>query len=170
MRKYVMHGNSNLTFYLFLALIGMPMIGVAETDIEQVDLFVDSKREQSNSCHFTVRLHNTTSHRVRNVVPQFSAINKDDMVYGTISREFYEIRPNGEQERSIRFRGITCDEIIGLRIHGANNCRMGTLNRNTATSFECLRRIKVHKSSVVNVFKDEVTENLPVPNRDFFKS
>lgn len=93
MRQFVMHRASSLILYLFLVLIGLPLIGEAETNIEQVDLFVDSKREQGNSCIFAVRLHNTTSHRVRNLVPQFSAIIKDDVVFATISAEFFEIRP-----------------------------------------------------------------------------
>lgn len=155
MRQLAMHRTSSPIFYLYLVFISLPMIGEAENNIEQVDLFVDSRIERGNSCSFTVRLHNTTSHHIRNLVPQFSAIIKDDVVFATISAEFFEIRPSNEQERSIRFRGITCDEISGLRIHGANNCRMGTLNRNTATSFECLRRIRVNESTVVNVFKEK---------------
>ena len=124
-------------------------------DIEQVDLFVDRKMERGDSCNFAVRLHNTTSFRIRNLVPQFSAIIKDNVVFATISAEFFEINPSREQERTIRFRGISCSEITGLKVHGANNCRMGSLNRNTATSLECLRRIKVNESSAVNVFKEK---------------
>ena len=131
------------------------MICEAGNNIEQVDLFVDSKIARGSSCSFTVRLHNTTSHHIRNLVPQFSAIIKDDLVFAINSAGFFEIRRSNEQERSIRFWGITCDEISGLRIHGANNCRMGPLNRNTATSIECLRHIKVNESTVVNVFKEQ---------------
>ena len=155
MRQLAMHRASRIVFYLSLVLIGLPVVGEAETNIEQVDLFVDSKRTQGDSCIFTVRLHNITSHRIRNLVPQFSAIIMNDVVFATISAEFFEIGPSNEQARSVRFRGITCDRILRLKIHGASNCRMGTLNRNTATSFECLRRIKVNESTVVNVFKEK---------------
>ena len=124
-------------------------------NIEQATLFVDRKMERGNSCNFTLRLRNTTSFRIRNVVPQFSAIIQNNVVFATISAEFFEIGPSSEQERTIRFRGISCGKILGLKVHGANNCRMGSLNRSTATSLECLRRIRISESTVVNVFKEK---------------
>jgi hypothetical protein len=129
--------------------------GAVEGNIEQATLSVVRKKERGNSCNFTLRLRNTTSYRIRNVVPQFSAIIKDNVVFATISLEFFEIRPTNEQERTIQFRGISCAEISGLKVHGANNCRMGSLNRFTATSLECLKRIRVIESTVVNIFKEK---------------
>lgn len=126
-----------------------------ENNIEQAVLSVDRVMDRGNSCSIALRLHNTTSFRIRNVVPQFSAMITGNVVFATISAEFFEINPSSVQERTIRFRGISCDEITGLKVHGANNCRMGSLNRNTASSFECLRRIKVSESEVINIFREE---------------
>jgi len=63
-------------------------------NIEQATLFVDRKMERGNSCNFTLRLRNTTSFRIRNVVPQFSAIIQNNVVFATISAEFFEIGPS----------------------------------------------------------------------------
>ena len=159
-----MNRSSKLFLYLLLVLLPLSVSGVDSVtlpdgttggNIEQAILSVDRKMERGNSCSFFLHLHNTTSFRIRNVVPQFSAIIRDNVVFATISAEFFEINPSNVQERTIRFRGISCAEISGLKVHGANNCRMGSLNRSTATSRECLKRIKVNESAVINVFKEK---------------
>ena len=126
-----------------------------ENNLEQAVLSAVKKWDQGTTCYFTLRLRNTTSYHIRSVVPQVSAIIKDNVVLGTVSAEFFEVQPSKEQNKNIRFLQTSCTEILGLKISIARHCNMGALSKLTPTSEDCGNLIRVHKSPVVNIFKEE---------------
>lgn len=124
-------------------------------DVKEITLSVERKVTRNDSCHFGLRLYNSESYGIRHIVLRFSAITKRNVVFDTLSRGFSEIKPTENQYKSITFRGISCDEISALKVHGGDRCAMGSLTKVSSEKGECLKRIGIKKSELINVFKEE---------------
>ena len=126
--------------YLLLILFAYSVNGdvsATEVRLDQAVLSVEKKWDQGTSCVFSLLLRNTSSFQISSVVPEVTAIIKDNVVYGTISEEFFELRPSNEQSRNLQFVKISCEEIIALKVTVAGHCKMGSLHDMSSTSEEC---------------------------------
>ena len=124
-----------------------------DTGDEHVLLAVARKTDLLNGCMFGLRLTNNTRFEVKSLVPQFSAFTRDNIRYDTVFMAFGPINPTRYQYREISFFGITCGEIIYVKVAGADRCTMGDLDRYNATEGECLSRIRVAHSDLVDISK-----------------
>jgi len=116
-------------------------------------LTVVRKKESPTGCRFGLRMQNDLGYRIKSLVPEFSAYTNGNILYQTIARDFYEIKPTNSLYRQIHFSGITCDKIDYLKVHGADRCTMGPYTKFSSNDGECLSRIKVEKSELVKITK-----------------
>ena len=124
-----------------------------DTGGEHVLLAVDRKVDLLNGCMFGLRLTNNTRSKVKSLIPQFSAFTRDNLRYDTVFMAFGPIKPTRYQYREISFFGITCGDIVYVKVVGADRCTMGDLDRYNAADGECLSRIRVAPSDLVKIFK-----------------
>lgn len=124
-----------------------------DIDDEHVLLEVARKVDLLNGCMFGLRLTNNTRSEVKSLIPQFSAFIQDNIRYDTVYMAFASINPTRYQYREISFFGIACADIVHVEVLGADRCRMGDLDRGTGAEGECLSRIRVAQSELVNISK-----------------
>ena len=136
---------------VFLASSVNGEVTATEAPLDQAILSVEKKWDQGTSCVFSLLLRNTSSFHISSVVPEITAIIRDNVVYGTVSGEFFELRPSNEQSRKFQYLEISCEKIIGLKVTVAGHCKMGSLHDMSSTSEECGKLIRVDKSMVVNI-------------------
>ena len=124
-----------------------------DTGSEHVLLPVARKVDLLNGCMFGLRLTNNMRSPVKSLVPQFSAFTRENILYDTVFMAFGPIKPTNYQYREISFFGISCGDIVNVKVVGADRCTMGDLDRYDATEGECLSRIRVAHSDLVNISK-----------------
>jgi len=103
-------------------------------------------------CQFDFRLTNTLPYEIRSLVPEFAAY-RGDVLYSAESTAFTNLKPGDQRLRSVRFRGITCDEIARLQVTGGDRCEMGDLDRFNNDKGVCLERVKLMPTDAVKFEK-----------------
>ncbi len=104
-------------------------------------------------CRLSLKLENKLPYPINNLVPFFSAIRPDGVVYQTMSTSFMGLRPGDSQERTVDFTGITCDGIGRVQVSGGDRCDMAELDRFTEGKGLCLARVKVLPSGLMQFEK-----------------
>jgi hypothetical protein len=120
---------------------------------EEAVLSLLSRREAGPNCHFRLRLVNNLPYEIHNIVPTFVAYRANGVVYDSRTTGFYSMKPGNNQERELRFQGITCAEIDRLQVTGGDRCGMGELTRFSPQVGECLSRVRVVKSELLRFEK-----------------
>jgi len=110
---------------------------------------------RGNGCHVAVRLENKLPYEIRSLVPYYSAYRADGVIYNTSSggQGFSSLRPGDSQRREIEFEGIPCNAISRVQVVGGGRCQMGELDKFSATSEQCLARVRVVRSDLVRFDK-----------------
>ena len=104
-------------------------------------------------CRLSLKLENKLPYPINNLVPFFSALRPDGVVYQTMSTSFLGLRPGDSQVSTIDFTGIVCDDIGRVQVHGGDRCDMAELDRFTEGKGFCLARVKVLPSSLMRFEK-----------------
>ena len=104
-------------------------------------------------CRLSLKLENKLPYPINNLVPFFSAIRPDGVVYQTMSTSFMGLRPGDSQVRTVDFTGIVCDDIGRVQVQGGDRCDMAELDRFTEGKGLCLARVKVLPSSLMRFEK-----------------
>lgn len=120
---------------------------------EHLLLTLEKRTELTNGCRLTLRMTNNTTYKVHSIVPQFSAVNRDGVVFETVFAAFTLMKPTTSQFQEITFRGIRCEDISRVTVHGADRCSVGELTRFSPATGECLRHIRVQESDVLPISK-----------------
>jgi hypothetical protein len=116
-------------------------------------LSVARKVELPNACRFGLRLTNLAAVKLQSIVPQFSAYNRDSVVFETVFAAFTQIKPTQEQYQEITFKGIRCEDISRITVHGADRCSVGDLTKFSPATGVCLKYIRVEESPLVAISK-----------------
>ncbi len=116
-------------------------------------LRLESKSELGVGCRYVLRLQNDFSYEIRSIVPAFFAYRPNGVVYDTQSVNFNTVRPGDSQTRQIQFLGIACKDISRLQVGGGDRCELGELDRFSNEKGECLSRIRVLASDLVQFDK-----------------
>jgi hypothetical protein len=116
-------------------------------------LTVAKRTELPNSCRFGLRLTNQAGVRVQSIVPQFSAFNREGVVFETVFAAFTNVKPTLDQYQEITYKGIRCEDIDRIRVHGADRCSLGDLTKFSPATGECLGYIQVQASDLVSISK-----------------
>jgi len=106
-----------------------------------------------NACKIGLRLENHLGYNIKSLIPSFSAYTTDGILFETTSKAFSSIKPTKNQYRQIQFIGITCEDIGHVRVHGAEHCSMGLMDKFNESEGECLSHIHVQDSDLIKITK-----------------
>lgn len=116
-------------------------------------LTVANIRGVRNACTVGLRLENNLGYTIKSLIPSFSVHTQDGVSFETVSKAFSSIKPTRNQYRQIQFIGITCDDIGHVRVHGAEHCSMGLMDKFNESEGECLSHIYVQPSDLIRITK-----------------
>jgi predicted peptidase len=116
-------------------------------------LSVVNIKELSNACDIGFKLSNNLPYKIKSLVPSFSAYTKDQVLFDTQSKSFNSIKPTRSQYQKVRFIGITCPDISHIKLFGGDRCTMGPFTKFDSSEGECLKRVHVQESDLIEVLK-----------------
>ena len=114
---------------------------------------VANTRGLRNACKVGLRLENNLGYNIKSLIPSFSAYTREGVLYETVSKAFSSIKPTRDQYRQIQFIGLTCEDIGYLKVHGAEHCSMGLMDKFNEQEGECLSHIHVQASDLIKITK-----------------
>lgn len=118
-------------------------------------LHLEGKVERGEGCRFVVRLDNDLPYEINSLVPYYSVYRANGVIYDTVPSpsSFTGLKPGDKQSREFEVRGITCKDIVRVRVVGGDKCVMGELNKFTDGKGMCLARVRVVGSDLVRFDK-----------------
>ena len=119
----------------------------------QAELSLLRRDVRGIGCRLSLKLENKFPYTINNLVPFFSALRPNGVVYQTISTSFLGLRPGDSQGSTVDFTGITCGDIGRVQVNGGDRCDMAELDRFTEGKGLCLARVKVLPSSLMRFEK-----------------
>lgn len=129
-------------------------VEVVEGDPENsAVLSVTQVQEMHDACLLQLRLKNNMKYKIRSLVPRLSVYNMDGILYESASKSFASIKPTRDQYTKVQFTGIGCHEISLVKVHDASRCRMGEIDMFNEEEGQCLKRIYVEPSDLINISK-----------------
>ena len=114
---------------------------------------VANVRGLRNACKVGLRLENKLGYNIKSLIPSFSAHTTKGVLYETVSKAFSSIKPTRDQYQQIQFIGINCEGIGHIRVHGADHCSMGPMDKFNEEEGECLSHIYVQPSELIKIIK-----------------
>jgi hypothetical protein len=124
-----------------------------EAPERQAVLTLERRQSLPTGCRFGLRLRNDLNTQIRSLVLRFTAYKEGPVAYETVTRGYSYIKPTNSQYQEIMFRGIPCDEILQVQVHGADNCHVGELTKYSDGADRCLSLVRVVDSELVRLFK-----------------
>ena len=116
-------------------------------------LSVVNIKKLRNACGIGFRLTNNLPYLIKSLVPRFSAYTRDQIVFDTLSTSFDFIKPTGSQYKKITFIGISCPDILYIKVHGGDRCTMGPFTKFESNEGECLKQVYLQESDLIKVVK-----------------
>lgn len=131
-------------------------------------LSVELKKQHAYACQYWIKLNNRLPHKIRNLPLRFSAYIKspdypDPIVYESVTRSFFEMRPTEEQYLDLFYINVGCDDILSIRVADTGQCTVGESSRFTTQTGDCGRYIVVQESPLVKMVKATATGEEPPP-------
>lgn len=122
-------------------------------NVGEVLLFLDGKIDGNRICRLQLRMINNLPFEIRSLVPEFSILRANGVVYDSKFSGFSFVKPGDSQTREVRFNGIDCDEIDRVKVGGGDRCEMGELDKFSNAKGACLSHVRVEPSSVMRFEK-----------------
>ena len=121
----------------------------------EATLALERKAERGKGCRIAVRLENNLPYEIRSLVPYYSVYRANGVIYDTVSgpSAFTSLKPGDGQSREVDFVGISCQDIARVQVVGGDRCEMGELTKYSATTGQCLARVRVVKSDLLRFDK-----------------
>ena len=120
----------------------------------KVDLKLIRKWDYKHTCKLGLTLTNRKAKYIKNIAPKLTAHLKGGVKYETVIVGFYGIKPTKYQYREAMFKGIDCDDIDYVLVHGGDHCSVGREYTLFAiVEGECLAAINVEKSDLLDIHK-----------------
>ena len=116
-------------------------------------LLVTKVEDLGSICTIGLRLQNNLGYRIDSLVPTFSAYKPGGLHFESVSKGFSSIKPTRALYREIQFHGIGCSELDYVLVHDADQCNMGPLDKYNNEKGECLSKIFVEPSNLINIRK-----------------
>ena len=117
------------------------------------ELVLEKKIDRNTNCRLVFSLTNNLPYEIQQIVPYFSVYRANGVIHETLSTAFQSVRPADKIERTADFSRITCAEIARVQVSGGDRCEMGELYKFLETKGQCLARIRVLPSDVVQFEK-----------------
>jgi hypothetical protein len=109
--------------------------------------------DYDDACRLGFKLRNKLPYEIRNIVFRFSAFIEPSVVYQDVSRSFDNIRTSKSQYKEIIFRGVSCQRIHHVKVHGADHCIMGHLTKWSEEEGECLSLVDFMPTDLISISK-----------------
>lgn len=116
-------------------------------------LSVINVEDLGSACKIGLRLQNNLGYKIKSLVPTFSVYKAGGLRYESESKDFSSIKPTRDLYRKFQFNGIGCSEIDYILVHDADQCDMGQLDKYNNKEGECLSKIFVEPSDLINIRK-----------------
>ena len=116
-------------------------------------LSVINIEDLGSTCKIGLRLQNNLGYKIKSLVPTFSVYKTGGLRFESVSKGFSSIKPTRDLYREIQFQGIGCSEVDHILVHDADQCNMGQLDKYNNKEGECLGKIFVEPSEVINIRK-----------------
>ena len=116
-------------------------------------LSVINIEDLGGACIIGLRLQNNLGYRIKSLVPTFSVYKTGGLRFESLSKGFSSIKPTRDLYREIQFYGIGCSEVDHILVHGADQCNMGELDKYNNREGECLSKVFVEPSDLINIRK-----------------
>lgn len=107
--------------------------------------------EMDDACRLQVKLQNNLGYRISSLVPRLAVSNMDDVLYTTRSLSFTAIKPTKAKYVYVQFSGIGCRDISEVLVFDASRCKMGEIDQFNEEPGQCLSRIYVEPSDLINI-------------------
>jgi len=124
---------------------GDPQTSAVLTILEVTDL--------EEACRLKLHMQNNLSMRITHLVPRFNIYKHDGVLFDTVSKSFANMKPGKDQYTSMQFSGIGCSEIKFAHLFAAPRCRMGDIDIWNEEEGQCLSRIYVTPTDLINLSK-----------------
>ena len=116
-------------------------------------LSVINVEDMGSLCKLGLRLQNNLGYKIKSLVPSFTAYKTGGLRFDSVSKSFSSIKPTLDLYREIQFHGLGCSDIDHIQVHGADQCDMGPLDKYNNEEGECLRKVFVQASDLINIRK-----------------
>ena len=116
-------------------------------------LSVTEVYEMEGACRVQFRLTNNLGYRISSLVPRLAVHNQDDIVYTERSLSYSAIKPTDSKWTSVQFTGLGCKDISRVVVFDASRCKMGEIDQFNEEKGQCLERIFVAPSDLLNLTK-----------------
>ena len=126
---------------------------VKQADARLARLTVASVQVSKNYCLIGLRLQNDLTDKITSLIFNFSAYVNQNVLYDTVTKGFQHLKPTKDMYTEISFSGISCDDIKYVRVHGADHCEIGELNKFSPEKGKCLQLVEVEPSDKIVIFK-----------------
>lgn len=127
-------------------------VGQSDPDNSAV-LRVTEVYEMDDACRVQFRLTNNLGYRISSLVPRLAVHNMDDIVYTERSLSYSAVKPTDSKWKSVQFTGLGCRDISRVVVFDASRCKMGEIDQFNEEKGECLSRIYVEPSDLINIIK-----------------
>lgn len=117
------------------------------------ELTLVRKVERNTNCRLVVSLTNNLPYGIQQFVPYFSVYRANGVLHDTLSAALQSVRPSDSMEQTVDFSRITCAEIARVQVTGGDRCEMGDLYKFSEANGQCLGRVKLVPSTIVQFDK-----------------
>jgi hypothetical protein len=124
-----------------------------DTESRYARLSVVSVKGGKNYCRIGLRLKNDLADNITSIIFMFSIYVDGNVRYDTITKGFQHLKPTNDMYNEISVSGISCKDIDHIRVHGADHCEIGELNKFSSSKGQCLKLVEVEPSDKVVIFK-----------------
>lgn len=109
--------------------------------------------EMDDACAVQIKLQNNLGYRISSLVPRLAVRNEAGIVYTTTSLSFTAVKPTNAKYAHVQFTGIGCRDIAEVVVFDASRCKMGEIDQFNEEEGQCLSRIFVEPSDLINISK-----------------
>jgi hypothetical protein len=124
---------------------GDPETSAVLTVLEVIDL--------QEACVVKLHLQNNLPMRIGHLVPRFNIYNQEGVLFDTVSKSFASLKPGKDKYSEVRFSGIGCSQISRAHLFSAARCRMGDIDIWNEKDGQCLGRLYVTPTDLINLSK-----------------
>ncbi|MFK7978289.1 MAG: hypothetical protein AB8C02_19295 [Halioglobus sp.] len=124
---------------------GDPETSAVLTVLEITDL--------EEACRLKLHLKNNLDIKITHLVPRFNIYNNEGVLFDTVSKSFSGLKPGKDLYTKVQFSGVGCSQISRVHLFSASRCRMGDIDIWNEKEGQCLSRIYVEPTDLINITK-----------------
>lgn len=124
---------------------GDPSTSAVLTVLEVTDL--------EEACRLKLHLQNNLGVKITHLVPRFNIYNEEGILFDAVSKSFAGLKPGKDHYTQVQFSGLGCSQISRVHLFSASRCRMGDIDIWNEQDGQCLSRVYVTPTDLINLSK-----------------